>query len=113
MKFMLIIHNNDEELKKAGPELWSEYAAFNEALAKARVGTPGERLNPSGQATRVTIRNGKRLVADGPYADTKEQFAGYLMLDVPALEDAVEWASRVPSAKYGTIEIRRILSAEG
>ncbi|MEO5807348.1 YciI family protein [Devosia sp.] len=108
MKFMLLIHHDDVELAKAGPELWGDYAAFNAALAKAGVGTPGERLNPAKTATRVSVKDGRKKVLDGPYVDTKEQFAGYMILDVPTLEDAVEWAARCPSAKYGTIEVRQI-----
>lgn len=108
MKFMLLIHHDDAALANAGPQLWADYGAFNAALAKAGVGTPGERLNPAKTATRVSVKDGRKNVLDGPYADTKEQFAGYMILDVPALEDAVEWATRCPSSKYGTIEIRQI-----
>ena len=106
MRYMLLIHHDEAALAKAPPSLWSDYAAFNDALAKAGVGTPGQRLQPSSAATSVRIQAGKTDVLDGPYADTKEQFAGYLTLDVPDLDTAIAWAARCPSANYGTIEIR-------
>jgi hypothetical protein len=57
------------------------------------------------------VRSGKKKVLDGPYADTKEQFAGYFMIDVPDLDAAIEWAERCPSSKYGAIEIRPLWTA--
>lgn len=109
MRYMLLIHHDDAALAKAPPSLYGEYAAFNEALAKANAGTPGLRLLPSSQGRSVTQRNGAPEVLDGPYADTKEQFAGYVMLDVPDLDTAIAWAARCPSAQYGTVEVRPIL----
>jgi hypothetical protein len=108
MRYMLLIHHDEEALAKAPPSLRGEYAAYNEALAKAGVGTPGERLVPSKDGKSVSLRSGRPEVLDGPYADTKEQFAGYLMLDVPDIDTAVQWAARCPSAQYGTIEVRPI-----
>jgi hypothetical protein len=108
MKFMMLIHHDEEALAAAPQrELWADFGAFNHALAKAGAGfTPGERLQGSKAATTVRVRSGKKNVLDGPYADTKEQFAGYFMIDVPDLDAAIEWAERCPSSKYGAIEIR-------
>jgi hypothetical protein len=107
---MMLIHHDEEALANAPKqELWAEYAAFNEALAKAGAGFgPGERLESSTAATTIRVRDGKTNVLDGPYADTKEQFAGYFMIDVADLDEAITWARRCPSAKYGAIEIRPI-----
>ncbi|MDB5561687.1 MAG: hypothetical protein JWN11_1105 [Hyphomicrobiales bacterium] len=109
MKYMLLIHHNEAEMAKATPADWqataAEYAAFNEALTKAG-GIPGERLQPSSAATSVRVKGDKTEVLDGPYADTKEQFAGYFMIDVPDLDQAIAWAARCPSAKMGAIEVR-------
>lgn len=112
MQYMMLIHHDDEALAKAPPSLWGEYAAFNEALVKAG-GTPGLRLDHAGKGRSVTLRNGKPELLDGPYADTKEQFAGYFMLDLPDIDAAVEWASRCPSAQYGTVEVRPIWPTRG
>jgi hypothetical protein len=108
MRFMMLIHNDDEALAAAPQqELWAEYAAFNDALAKAGAGfSAGERLEGSKAATTIRVRSGKKKVLDGPYADTKEQFAGYFMIDVPDLDAAIAWAEKCPSSRYGSIEIR-------
>lgn len=113
MRYMLLIHHDEAALAEAPPTLWSDYAAFNAALDKAGVGVTGERLQPSAAATTVRVREGRTAVLDGPYADTKEQFAGYFMLDVPDLDQAVAWAARCPSASYGAIEIRPLFVASG
>ena len=108
MRYMCLIHHDEAALAAAPLSLWSEYAAFNEAMAKAGVGQPGEGLEPSSKATTVRRRAGKKTVLDGPYADTKEQFAGYFVLDVPDLDAALDWAARCPSSQYGSVEIRPI-----
>ena len=111
MRYMMIIHHDDEAMAQATQrELWSEYAAFNEALNKAGAGfSGGLRLARSKDGTVVRTRAGKTDVLDGPYADTREQLAGYFFIDVPDIEQAVEWANRCPSSKYGAIEIRPIV----
>jgi hypothetical protein len=108
MRFMMLIHHDEQALAAAPKqELWADFGAFNAALAKAGAGfTPGERLQGSKLATTVRLRSGSTTVLDGPYADTKEQFAGYFMIDVPDLDSAIKWAERCPSVKYGAIEIR-------
>lgn len=111
MKYMMLIHHDDAALASADQkELWADYAAFNEALAKAR-GSSGERLQPASAATSVRVRDGRTDVIDGPYADTKEKLAGYFMIDAATLEEAVAWAQRCPSARYGTVEVRPIMDA--
>lgn len=108
MRYMMLIYHDEEALNNAPKEeLWAEYAAFNQALAKAGAGfAPGERLESSAAATTVRVRDGNSQVLDGPYADTKEQLAGYFFIDVPDLDEAIAWARRCPSSKYGAIEIR-------
>ena len=109
MKYMMLIHHDDTlQAQQDWQQLAADYGAFNEALTKAG-GSPGLRLKPSSSATSVRIRAGKTDVLDGPYADTREQLAGYFFIDVPDIEQAVEWANRCPSSKYGAIEIRPII----
>ena len=114
MRYMMLVHHDEEALAQAPKQqLWAEYAAFNEALAKAGAGFgPGERLESSAAATTVRVRDGASKVLDGPYADTKEQFAGYFMIDVADLDEAITWARRCPSSKYGAIEIRPLTPPE-
>lgn len=110
MNYMMLIHHDDAALAAANQkELWVDYAAFNEALAKAG-GRAGVRLQPASAATSVRVRNGKTDVLDGPYADTKEKLAGYFMIDVASVDEAVAWAQRCPSARYGTVEVRPVHS---
>lgn len=105
MRYMFLIHHDEAALAKAPPTLLSDYAAFNEALVKAG-GIPGERLAPSGAATSVRVRDGRSDVLDGPYADTREQLAGYFTIEAADLDAAIAWAERCPSVRYGVIEIR-------
>jgi len=67
-----------------------------------------DRLKPSSAASTVRVADGKTKVLDGPYAETKEQLAGYYLIDVPDLDAALSWASRCPGASYGTIEVRPV-----
>lgn len=108
MRYMMLIHHDETALANAPQkELWADYAAFNEALAKAGAGmSAGERLQPASAATTIRTDDGKTEVLDGPYADTKEQLAGYFLIDVADLDEAIAWARRCPSSRYGSIEIR-------
>jgi hypothetical protein len=113
MRYMMLIHHDEPALAAADQkQLWQDYAAFNEALAKATGASSGERLEPASSATTVRTAGDKTDVLDGPYVDTKEQFAGYFFIDVPTLEEAVTWAKRCPSSRFGSIEIRPLQVAK-
>ena len=103
MRYMMLIHHDEAALANAPQkQLWADYAAFNEALAKAGEGmAAGERLQPPSAATTIRVTNDKTDILDGPYAETREQLAGYFMID-----EAIAWAKRCPSSRYGSIEIR-------
>ncbi len=112
MRYMMLIHHDEAALAAASQkELWAEYGAFNQALGKATGSQTGERLQPSSAATTVRQHDGKTEVLDGPYADTKEQLAGYFFIEAIDLDEAIAWAKRCPSSKYGSIEIRPIVAA--
>jgi len=115
MRYMMLIHHDEAALAAAPQkELWADFGAFNEALNKAGEGnSAGDRLQPSSAATTVRQHDGKADVLDGPYADTKEQFAGYFFITAPDIDEAIAWAKRCPSSKYGSIEIRPIVEAQG
>ena len=111
MRFMMLIHHDEPALAAAPQkELWADYAAFNEGLKKAGA-SAGERLKPSSTATTVRQRGAASDVLDGPYSDTKEQLAGYFFITVNDLDEAIAWAKRCPSSKYGSIEIRPVVDA--
>lgn len=84
------------------------YGAYTEALKKASVYKGSNRLQPVANATTVRVKDGKSQVLNGPYADSKEQLAGYYLIEVPDLDAALSWAARCPGAGHGTIEVRPI-----
>ena len=112
MKYMLLIYGNEAALQSASAadleEMHAAYVAYTEALHKAGVWVGGSRLRPTSDATSVRTREGKVEVLDGPYAETKEQLGGYYMIDVPDLDQAIDWAKKCPAAQFGTIEVRPI-----
>jgi hypothetical protein len=114
MRYMMLIHHDDDALAAAPQQqLWGDYAAFNEALKKAAGASSGERLQPSSAATTVRVRDDTTRIIDGPYAETREQLAGYFFVEADNLDEAIKWAARCPSSRYGAIEIRPIVSGAG
>ncbi len=112
MRYMMLIHHDEAALANAPPSLWGDYAAFNQAAEKAGIAyQPGSRLQPSSAESTVRVAGDKTVVLDGPYADAKEQLAGFFMIDVPDLDQAIAWAARCPSARYGAIEVRPFVPA--
>ncbi|MDQ1359781.1 MAG: hypothetical protein QOJ44_158 [Acidimicrobiaceae bacterium] len=108
MQYMLIIHNDSElHPQPGGPgwdELMAEYAAFGEQLGEY-TGAP---LNDPSTATTIRVRDGKTLTVDGPFAETKEWMSGYYIIDCAELDQALKAAAMVPSAKYGSVEVRPV-----
>ncbi|WP_299790627.1 YciI family protein [uncultured Marivita sp.] len=85
------------------------WGAYTKALIDAGVMVSGEALHPAHTATTIRMKDGAREVQDGPYADTKEQFGGFYVIDVPDLDTALEWAARNPAATTGTVEVRPVI----
>jgi hypothetical protein len=109
VKYLLFICTDEAaEADNATPDRTAEYSKWAEEAATRGVLVAGERLRPTTDATTVRIRNGELLVADGPFAETKEQIGGFFIIDVPNLDDAVKAASMLPGAQDGTIEVRPI-----
>jgi hypothetical protein len=105
----LLVHAVDEELAAAKP--WDDaaqasLASWVDQAISLGVNLHGSRLCPSGDATTVKVRRGELVVTDGPFAETKEQVAGYDLVECSDLGEAVEWASRHPTAQIGAIEVR-------
>ena len=89
------------------------YWAFGGELKAAEVPVAaGEALHPTSAATTVRVRNGQTLTSDGPFAETKEQLGGFYILDVDNLDEAIKWASKIPDAKGGSVEIRPLVVFE-
>jgi hypothetical protein len=91
-------------------EFSAPWRAYRQALLDAPgVFLGGEGLQPPSTAKTVWLEGGKRRVHDGPFAETKELLGGYILLELPSLEEALEWAARCPAAGYGRIEVRPVL----
>jgi hypothetical protein len=112
MQYLLALYVEESGWEKMTPEQQKQgvaaYAAYTEALKSAGVLINSNRLRPSSTATTVRAANGKTQVLDGPFADSKEQLAGYYLIDVPDLDKAMSWASRCPTAQHGVVEVRAI-----
>lgn len=110
MKFMLLIHGDEQTMMAnstadaTGMSL--DYAAYSAALVKAGAMVAGERLQPTTAAASVRVRNGKTEVLDGPYAETKEQFGGYYIIEASDFDAAMDWARQCPASHLGTVEVR-------
>lgn len=112
MKYILLVHHPKERFEAPwDPALAAAGRAYGEALQAAGVFVAGAGLVGPQNATTVSVRDGKRQVQDGPYAETREFLAGFVIIDVPDLDAALEWAARNPSAATSSIEVRPLAGA--
>ena len=113
MQYMLLIYDDEKQWAGMSAEesrqLMQEYFAYTDELRQAGAFVAGEPLQPTQTATTVRVRDGERLVTDGPFAETKEQLGGYYLIDVESLDEALEWAAKIPSARLGSIEVRPVM----
>ncbi|MFI9010089.1 YciI family protein [Actinosynnema sp. NPDC053489] len=116
MRFMVIVKATEDTERGVQPtaEQLNEMAAFNEELVKAGVLLAGEGLHPSSRGARVYFSGDKRTVVDGPFTETKELIAGFWLIEVKSLEEAVEWVKRVPNptGDESQIEIRQVFGED-
>ncbi|WP_033439682.1 YciI family protein [Saccharothrix sp. NRRL B-16314] len=116
MRFMVIVKANEDSEAGVQPseEMLKQMGAFNEELVKAGVMLAGEGLHPSSKGARVHFSGDKRTVVDGPFTETKELIAGFWLLEVKSLEEAVEWVKRVPNptGEESQIEIRQVFTED-
>jgi hypothetical protein len=117
MQYMLLFHQPATELERtpddpASADYWEAWRAYMNAIYDAGVVTGGNVLHPPATATTVRVRDGQREVLDGPFAETKEMLGGYLIIEVPSLDDALTWAARSPSSSTGSTEVRPIALLE-
>lgn len=114
MRYMILIYEDPAiYATKSQEEMTAEYhqyMAFNEESRKRGVNPEGDALQSANTATTVRVRDGKTLVTDGPYAETKEILGGYYILDCKDLDQAIELAAMIPGAKNGMIEVRPIVT---
>jgi hypothetical protein len=113
MKYLCLIYENEknwENLPAADSEaVMNEYFAFTEEIRKNGKLVAAEALQPTPTATTVRVRNGKVSTTDGPFVETKEQLGGFYLIEAKDLNDAIQVASRIPSARFGAIEVRPVM----
>ena len=116
MKYILLIYgdeaagaNMSEAEQKAQ---YDDYFGYTTALRDSGAYVGGEALREVKSATTVRVRNGKTTTTDGPFAETKEQLGGYYMVDCNNLDEAIEWAAKLPGARNGSIEVRPVVVFE-
>ena len=117
MRYILLIYDREADWanmpeNKRG-ELFHEYMAFTEGIRKTGHHLASDPLQPTSTATTVRVREGKTLTTDGPFAETREQLGGYYIVNAKDLDEATEIASRIPSARMGSIEVRPIMEIGG
>jgi hypothetical protein len=95
-----------------GPETFAECMAVAREAHEAGAMVDARGLEEPAKATTVRVRGGKRLLTDGPFAETKEMLAGFFILECPSLDDAVAWAAKLPQSRYGAVEVRPVRSLD-
>jgi hypothetical protein len=114
MKYMLLVYGNESEGNGSDWEAcYRESAGLARELRERGQHLGGTALQPTTTATSVRVRDGKRLVTDGPFAETREQLGGYYLIEAQDLDEAIQIAGRVPGARWGTVEVRPVLELRG
>ena len=114
MKYMLLVYLAEDAMSESEREhCYVESAQLAQDLSASGKYLAAGPLHPVSTATSIRVRSGKRLVTDGPFAETREHLGGYYLVDARDLDEAMSIAERIPGAKYGTIEIRPVLEIQG
>jgi len=114
MKYMLLVYLDEQALNEAErAQCYAESAQVAQEIKAEGKYLDASPLHPTAAATSVRVRDGKRLITDGPFAETREQLGGYFLVDAPDLDEALEIAGRIPAAHFGTIEVRPVLEIPG
>ncbi len=112
MEYLALIHGDEsvwERMTEAERDAaYEQYGEFAEAGRAAGVLAGGEELGSTASATTVRVRDGRRLVTDGPYAEVKEALGGFFLLDCASFDEALDWAARIPAAEHGAVEVRPV-----
>ena len=113
MRYMCTIYDEEAKLntmsKEEGEAFMGEYFAFTDGIKQSGHYIAGDALQPVSTATSVRVRNGKLSTTDGPFAETKEQLGGYYLINARDLNEAIQIAAKIPSARIGTVEVRPIM----
>src|ERR1700733_2426456 len=114
MKYMLLIYLDEDGLTETDrAQCYEESAQFAVKLSKSGQYLAAGPLHPTSTATSIRIRDNKRLVTDGPFAETREQLGGYFLIDANDLDEAIGIAASIPAGRWGTVEIRPVMEIAG
>jgi hypothetical protein len=117
MKYMLLVHHDEESFGKRSEteraELLRESVGLANQLHENGQYLAAAPLHPTSETSCVRVREGKRIVTDGPFAETREQIGGYFLVDVKDLNEAIEVAAKIPGARIGTVEVRPVTEVSG
>jgi hypothetical protein len=114
MQYLLLIYASEaEEAKLDQDAILAEYGPFTQGIIQSGAFKAADRLKPVATATTVRIRDGKTLTTDGPFAETREQLGGYYLVEAKDLDEAAAIAAKVPTARYGSVEVRPVWPMEG
>ena len=114
MKYMLLIYSDEQALSETErQECYAESTQLAHDIQSNGQYVAANPLHPTAMATSVRVRNGKRLVTDGPFAETREQLGGYFLIDAKNLDEAIAIAGRIPMARKGTVEVRPVIEIPG
>ena len=116
MQYMLLIYGDesswDSRSDQERGQIFEAYGAFTEELRQSGSMVAGDALQPTQTATTVRVQDGETLTTDGPFAETKEQLGGYYLIEADSLDEAIEWAAKVPGARHGSVEVRPVMVFE-
>ena len=115
MQFLIVIYGGSEKEMATlhadkGAEMNAAYMKYTKEIAASGVMKGGEALLGSAHGAKITVREGRRNIIDGPFSEAKEVIGGFYLIDVKSREEAVEWAVKCPGALYGTIELREVMN---
>lgn len=114
MKYMLLIYLSEQALSETErQECYAESTQLAQEIHSSGQYLGANPLQPTSMATSVRVRNGKRLVTDGPFAETREQLGGYFLIEANNLDEAIGVAARIPMARKGTVEVRPVIDIPG
>jgi len=117
MQYMAMIYGDQSVWESFSPaerqDVYAQYGTFSEEAQKAGVIVGGEELDSTSTATTVRVRGDETLVTDGPFAELKEALGGYFVLECGSIDDACVWASEIPGASHGAVEVRPVYVDEG
>jgi len=114
-QYMLLIHDQDVWETLSDDEqnaAYEEYSAFGRELREQGRYVSANELQPVAASSSVRVRNGETLVTDGPFAETKEALGGYFLIEAESLDEAITWAAKIPTARYGVVEVRPVVMRE-